>query len=421
VRRENPQDAKELLPFFVPKGKLRQLWLTFFASEVCLPGNYKGKVVITAQNTLPQEIELEVKVLPIKLLPPLLDYAIYYRGKLKEVSYSPEIGSEWKTKKQMEAELQNMKSHGIDNPTVYQPFVQRENGSYGLHLLREVIEIRKKIGITGKPLLYLGLGTGAPQQSEELEVLKKKVKSLITFIKKEGISDIYIYGIDEASGEQLKSERLAFKAVHEAGGKVFVACGSGFVDLVGDLLDLPIYNGIPPRSTIEKVHRFGHRIWNYGNPQCGVEEPLTYRRNYGLLLWQKGLDGTCDYAYQHAFGDIWDDFDHPKYRDHVMAYPTIDGVIPTIQWEGFREGVDDIRYLTTLIKIIHSSQTAINKPCYKIEVKEAKEFLKKIKALNLNNLSANDFQEIRWKIAQKIIELQKILENRIRNKFLCEK
>jgi len=174
VRRENLQDAKELLPFFVPKGKLRQLWLTFFASEVCLLGNYKGKVVITAQNTLPQEIELEVKVLPIKLLPPLLDYAIYYRGKLKEVSYSPEIGSEWKTKKQMEAELEDMKSHGIDNPTVYQPFVQRENGSYGLHLLREVIEIRKKIGITGKPLLYLGLGTGAPQQSEELEVLKKK-------------------------------------------------------------------------------------------------------------------------------------------------------------------------------------------------------------------------------------------------------
>ncbi|RKY42909.1 MAG: hypothetical protein DRP81_07310, partial [Candidatus Omnitrophota bacterium] len=46
---------------------------------------------------------------------------------------------------------------------------------------------------------------------------------------------------------------------------------------------------------------------------------------------------------------IWDDFDFERYRDHVMAYPTINGVIPTIQWEGFREGVDDVKCLTTLI------------------------------------------------------------------------
>jgi hypothetical protein len=27
-------------------------------------------------------------------------------------------------------------------------------------------------------------------------------------------------------------------------------------------------------------------------------------------------------------------------------------VIDTIQWEGFREGVDDVRYLTTLINLL---------------------------------------------------------------------
>ena len=31
-----------------------------------------------------------------------------------------------------------------------------------------------------------------------------------------------------------------------------------------------------------------------------------------------------------------------------MAYPMTDGVIDTIQWEGYREGVNDIRYLATL-------------------------------------------------------------------------
>ena len=33
----------------------------------------------------------------------------------------------------------------------------------------------------------------------------------------------------------------------------------------------------------------------------------------------------------------------------------MDGVIDTIQWEGFREGVDDVRYLTTLLKAIENA------------------------------------------------------------------
>ena len=74
--------------------------------------------------------------------------------------------------------------------------------------------------------------------------------------------------------------------------------------------------------------------------------------NFGLLLWQRDYDGAMDYTYQGAAGNIWNDFDSEYYRDHVFAYPTIDGVIDTIQWEGWREGVDDIRYLTTLLNVI---------------------------------------------------------------------
>jgi hypothetical protein len=63
-----------------------------------------------------------------------------------------------------------------------------------------------------------------------------------------------------------------------------------------------------------------------------------------------------DYAYQHGFGHVWNDFDDPTYRDHVFAYPTFHGVIGTIQWEGFREGVDDVRYLATLLKRIEDAK-----------------------------------------------------------------
>lgn len=398
------KDSLSLLTFDVPKNSFKQIWLTLHVPFGSLPGDYEGKMEIVPQNAPKEDIKIRLEVLPIKLLPPMLEYSIYYRGKLRSGNYPPDVGSEWKNEKQMEAELKDMVAHGIGNPTVYQPFITRADGSYDFSILKQVLEIRKKVGIVNKPLLYLGLGTGAPQDKEVLNDLKKKVRSLVTFARENGCPDVYIYGIDEARGKRLKSERLAFHAVHEAGGKVFVACGPDFVDLVGDLLDLPIYSGIPPSSHIEKVHKFGHKIWNYGNPQCGVEEPLTYRRNYGLLLWQKGLDGTCDYAYQHAFGNIWDDFDHSTYRDHVMAYPTIDGVIPTLQWEGFREGVDDVRYLSTLVKIINNLEVEGKA---KGEIEAAKRLVAKIRGKNLNYLYTEGFQEIRWEIAQKILELQK--------------
>ena len=53
------------------------------------------------------------------------------------------------------------------------------------------------------------------------------------------------------------------------------------------------------------------------------------------------------------------DFDHERFRDHVFAYPTSAGVIDTIQWEGFREAVDDVRYLATLISYKHGQREQI--------------------------------------------------------------
>ncbi len=135
-----------------------------------------------------------------------------------------------------------------------------------------------------------------------------------------------------------------------------MACHVGAFELVGDLLDLAICAGRPVPAEAEKWHGAGHRIFSYANPQVGLEQPETYRRNFGLLIWKAGYDGACDYAYQHGFGHVWDDFDSNRYRDHNFSYPTIDGVIDTIQWEGFREGVDDVRYLTTLLSAIEKAK-----------------------------------------------------------------
>jgi len=58
---------------------------------------------------------------------------------------------------------------------------------------------------------------------------------------------------------------------------------------------------------------------------------------------------------------VWNDFDDTGYRDHCFTYPTEQGPIATIQWEGFREAVDDMRHLRTLeeaVETAHDSDDA---------------------------------------------------------------
>ena len=342
-----PVDAAELQPVSIPARETQQFWVTVHIPEGTSPGIYTGRMSLEMENTPETELPFTVEVLPIRLEQPALRYSIYYRGRLTE-DLKGSIGSKWKSPRQYSAEMQNLKAHGITHPTCHQDFDNTQ-------LLEHTIELRKRAGIAIDPYYTLGLQTRGYTSSKELEKLKHQVCTGFAQLRKHGIKELYIYGIDEASGDVLKSERPSFKAAHEAGAKVFAACASGAFELVGDLLHLAVFNGPLNPSEAKKWRSLEHSIFSYSNPQVGVEEPETYRRNYGLALWKAGYDGAMNYAYQHNFGDIYVDDDHETFRDHVFAYPTVDGVIDTIQWEGFREGVDDVRYVTTLLKAIENA------------------------------------------------------------------
>ena len=66
------------------------------------------------------------------------------------------------------------------------------------------------------------------------------------------------------------------------------------------------------------------------------------RRVLGAYL--TGYTALCNYA--HHLGSYNDD--STTYKPMVLAYGIYDGVLDTIAWEGFREGIDDIRYATLM-------------------------------------------------------------------------
>ena len=80
----------------------------------------------------------------------------------------------------------------------------------------------------------------------------------------------------------------------------------------------------------------------------GVTLPQLQRRSEGLGLWRVGFDGTMNWAYMHILGG--GPVEQPLHYEKVFR--TDGGVLDTLHWEGSREGVDDVRYLTTLIAAV---------------------------------------------------------------------
>jgi hypothetical protein len=240
----------------------------------------------------------------------------------------------------------------------------------------------------------LDLFSNFPESESEIDSLLGIVIETKKIIEEMGGKQLFVYGIDEAGGQDLINQRKSWIAVKELGVKMFVATNKDAVNLIGDLLDIAILYGELSPEQADLYHAFGNQIFSYHNPQVGQENPEVYRRNFGLALWKAGYDGAMNYAYFKSYGNVWNDFDDPKqrFREETFVYPTSEGLISTIQWEGFREGIDDVKYLSTLLNKVNKLKQR------NIDVSEITEWIEEI-APN------DDLDQLRNKIIDKILEI----------------
>ncbi|MBO4620559.1 MAG: hypothetical protein J5654_10675 [Victivallales bacterium] len=385
------RDSVELQPVRLSPGERRQFWATFHVPEDALPGTYRGTIALTNEGKTCMELPVTVEVLPFDLLPPE-NYisSIYYKGYLGP---NGAIGAgnypDSKTPEQYLAEMRNLKAHGVDNPPIFLWWRSED-----IHYLDECLTLRELAGMDNHTLFLWGSNTGDSERPEDLVQLRESVEKAIAIAHEHGAEEIYFYGIDEARPEVLAREQAAWQVVHDAGGKIYVAV-MDLSDSLDTSLDLAVVAG--ERFTPDEFARAkakGMKLLSYGHPQGGCVTPETYRRNYGLLLWQWGFDGAMTHAYQCGYGFIWNDFDG-LYRDENMTYPTADGVIDTIQWEGYRESVNDLRYLATLQQAIRQ---APNTPA----AIQAAAFLADLKTADL---ATRDLDEIRSEMIDFILAL----------------
>jgi hypothetical protein len=339
------RDARALQPATIEKATAKQFWITVQVPERARWGKYEGAIHLRSGGELLDTLRLELEVLPFDLEPNHLESSMYFHWGINlDVEGAGTVQHRTRSLAQYRAELENLLAHGVDNPTMGLAF---DTG-----LLPTALKIRQEVGMKNDHLYYLYARTSTPLE---------QIKEIIEIAQQFGFEEVYFYARDEAKGEDLTKQRPIWERVHEAGGKVFVAgipaswhSRPGNFPLVGDLQDLLVCYGDPSKEEAALWHSKGHKIFCYANPQSGIEEPETYRRNFGLLLDANDYDGGMTYIFYHG----WNDFSGKRYRQHNFVYPTADGLIDTIQWEGYREGTDDLRYLATLRKAIREAKQA---------------------------------------------------------------
>jgi PKD repeat protein len=332
-----------------------QIWGTIHVPAGQSAGNYTGKIWINSSATTSVAVNVSVRVLPFTLVNATMDYGLYYMPPYSSAADHNDI--RWAYYRKLPAftaELQDMKNHGVLYPTFPQ-LTDDADLETALTTWDSVGFPKDKIYLLGLPGYnnYVGAGTGDASNAS----VSAMVTNWVGHTSSHGYTTTYFHGMEEQGLALIGNQRQAWTAVHSAGGKVWADDTVNALSSVADILDVGINAYIQNTTTVGIFHAYNHKLYNYGNPQGGYEDPERYRSRYGLPMWANGYDGEMTYAYQALRGGtadaLWNEYDagSSPIKGAMLTYPKTDGAVGTIAWEGFRQGIDDTRYADTLSNI----------------------------------------------------------------------
>jgi hypothetical protein len=187
-------------------------------------------------------------------------------------------------------------------------------------------------------------------------------------------------------------------------------------DALQDNLDVPIYyrDEAYPQQLLQThgERTSSKRDWWYWF--AGNGDAHANRYSAGYLLWRANLYGAFVPVYQLAFGtDPYDETSsgadpaHALFRPEMLTYPAKDGILDTVQWEAVREGITDVRYLTTYYSAMRECK---DKHIQKALVAESEAYVKDFIDKALVILPDSEYDNARSKIAHYAVKLRKAVD-----------
>lgn len=445
-------EASQVLRTAFAENQSKQFWVTVFVPPATTAGRYEARITILGDGQVIARLPLVLNVLPIQLKEPKQSYILYYDSTVLGSVNDPV------RENLIDIQMEDVRRHGFSGVRLSGTLaINHLNDPTQNTLLRNIDKFIAH-GFQG-PLIYKfwSYTTNLPE----------KLKFIVDRSNELGITP-YFYGQDEPNklcpgvdsncadpddenypqnsmGHHLYRSQL----IHEAGGQVGVAIRKDIADLLDNFESQAYdvqnpYTFVPFRDLLtgpEKLEIANYKgslflgpqdpqwykmekLWTYiENLRAGkmkkrtdklevyywqmwYEYPLRNRLMSGYFLWTSRLDGVWPYVYEAPSNNPYDDFDSPNGRDMMVVYPSRQGPIPTLKWEEIREGYDDVRYLTTLNELLKKMDNLDKSYADNVRSQIKQELAKYEKPWEYVNLTGDDFQNSRKKIAQLILDVQ---------------
>lgn len=394
---ENFSDADTLQPFSLTKDEFKQFFATVHVPKTQKPGIYQGVITVSDKGNALAKIPLTVRVLPFELPMPMSYFDLNHpviasiMGIVNRDDFAkgypnnPELA-----KKKYKEAIINMRDHGVLWAAV-------PHDEEGFALLKE-------LGMPTKPIIghnfipWYALNFGGRMTYDNVKKAEDAAVKFAEFYTKHlGHTDVLSSYGDEQGNAFMVTHRRAFKPFHQYDAKIGYA-GHGSTLYKGGYMFKNFPLGISPDETdkIRPRKEIGDNyIGFYAGQHTGSENPQFVRRQHGMQGYLNNL--SLIYNYEFAKGP-WNDRATVLYKPMVLSYLNRGGLVDTIQWEGFREAIDDIRYATKL-KQLAAEAIASNNIDRKLEGRKVLQYLA------LLDGSTMDLEVVRAEMINYIIKL----------------
>lgn len=427
-----------------PAKECQRYWITVNTPQTVTAGIYTGVV------TLNDDGFGKSVIIPIKFR--VMGYRLkkdpnkHYSAFVYDLH--SQIGKKLKTpeemawvKKAIANDYKAMKDFGFDMPPVLRLEYDPKTDKIFLPQDGAAIEKFKKAGIKGAVPVFAGIvlnklyakHTGRklkcyphcilPEMPKEdyFEDATRIFKEFELERKEKGWPDFIYLPLDEVAVQAKKYGEKCYKALKDAGCKLFITKRPSAADASVYAPYVDIFCSQPFAVDYAKTQNSKHEYWCYPNHNAGeVKKPEVMckggRMTYGFGLWRSGYTTLIPWIWRwdHKSRFKFDYLSNKRFSETGTQIDENGEVILTPYWMCFREGIDDTRYLYTLQSAILERNGSKNPECAKL-VKDGKKLIQSIwdnikpqQKYEINDMwPSSEFNAIRWKMASLIEELLK--------------
>ena len=368
-------------PFDLRAGHFREIWLTVKAPEDAAPGVYSGRIVVRPDGRRATALPVRLEVLPFKLRPsPKKRYGVYHNVK-----------TDAQNRERSKRELIDIREHGgsLIYPVLYVRYETKPDGGIAISYdeIENGLELIREVGLAGPVVINTGftaLQRRLKLKHEELptsdafrSTARQAIEGLKPVQRRFPEIEIALTHLDEVFGgrDRLPRYIAMTKAAQQVPGFrfyiTFHTVGESAEPLRRQLdpyVDIRGHHGYSFEWWLSRGHTFeeyerelresGDEAWFYLNPNRIWRDAKLQRLVNGLYMWLSPFSGRLDWGHSKPEDDPFNDLDG-KSTDtgYVFWSPAEpDDLVPTRDWEAWREGIEDVSYLLMLESLIRQQE-----------------------------------------------------------------